>query len=214
LIDSEIIFHRINAKEMTNMGFPITVEKSIELFTGITNNDFDKIMLQEYGKTLSKFEIMKIIKETEALFSKDLKSIVDISQVMNYLEQKHINKCIASNGAYDYIITILTTTNLYKYFKPDRIFSAMMVNKGKPAPDVFLYAAYNFQVDPENCLVIEDSIIGIEAAKSANMPVIGFLGASHAQNLWYRESILKSKPTTIVNNAIELLDALKKDFKI
>jgi HAD superfamily hydrolase (TIGR01509 family) len=211
LIDSEIIGHRINALEMTRLGFPMTIEKSIELLTGITKDRFDKIMLQEYGKTMSDADVMNMIKKIEDSFPTDLKPIVEITQVLDFLEQNHIKKCIATSGAKDYVTTTLSITNLDNYFKPDQIFSSTMVNyKGKPAPDVFLLAAQHFRVNPKDCLVIEDSILGIEAAKAANMPVIGFLAGAHACSPWYRECILTAGPTIIIENAGELLHSLKK----
>jgi len=68
-----------------------------------------------------------------------------------------------------------------------------------------LNAAAQRKVNPKNCLVIEDSVIGIEAAKAARMPVIGFLGASHAQTSWYRDTIIKTNPQFIAHDALELL---------
>lgn len=210
LVDSEIIGHRINAVEMTRLGFPLSVKKSIELLTGITKNLFDKIMLQEYGKTISDIDLMPILRKIDEEIVTKVKPVTDITRVLDYLEQRSINKCIATNGADNYATSILTRTNLDKYFNLKQIFSATMVNyRGKPAPDVFLLAANHFQTEPKNCLVIEDGVLGIEAAKAANMPVIGFLGGSHAQSIWYRRHILKANPTIIVGNSIELLDILK-----
>lgn len=212
LIDSEIIGHTINATEMTRLGFPITVEKSIELLTGITKDGFDKVMLEHYGKTLSDTEVMEIVSKIEGTFPSDLKSIVDIAEVLDYLEFKKIKKCIASNGGHEYVLSNLEITNLTSYFKPNQIVSAPK-GKGKPEPDVFLLAAQVFKVHPHECLVIEDSALGIQAAKAANMPVIGFLGASHAQNQLYRDYLLKSGPTQMVHCAIELLDELKNIYE-
>ena len=211
LVDSEIIAHQINEIEMTRLGFPITTQKSIELFAGITKDDFNAVMLQEYGRTIPDADLIPLLKKADDTIITEVKSIGGISEVLDYVEKKQIKKCIASNGASDYVFAVLTTTNLNKYFELEHIFSATMVNfKGKPEPDVFLLAASHFNVKPEDCLVIEDSVLGIKAAKAANMPVIGFLGGSHAQNIWYHEKIIEAGPTVIVNNAIELLDFLKE----
>lgn len=214
LVDSEIIGHKIHAIEITRLGFSLTVEKSIELFTGITKTLFDEIMLREYGKTISDKDLLPIIKKIDDEIVTNVKSIVGIIQVLNYLVQREVNKCIATNGANNYVASTLVTTNLADYFSAEQIVSAKMVNyRGKPAPDVFLYAANHFKVAPEDCLVIEDSVIGIIAAKAANMPVIGFLGGSHAQNSCYLAQILKAAPTMIAGSSIELLDILKKIFE-
>lgn len=210
LIDSEIIWHRVNAVEMTRLGFPMTVDKSIKLFTGVTKESFEKIMMHEFGKTLSDNEVIAINQKTEDSYAMDLKAVKNISLVLDYIEQKNINKCVASNGDDDYVMAALKLTHLSQYFKSDHLFTLTKINKRKPAPDIFLHAAKYFNIQPQDCLVIEDHVLGIEAAKAANMPVIGFLGGSHAQNLWSHEKLLKAHPTIIVNDAIELLNILEK----
>jgi beta-phosphoglucomutase-like phosphatase (HAD superfamily) len=74
----------------------------------------------------------------------------------------------------------LTTTGLLSYLEP-HIYTAAMVEHGKPAPDLFLHAARQHGVAPERCLVIEDSLSGVVAAQAAGMPVIGFVGGSHCR---------------------------------
>jgi beta-phosphoglucomutase-like phosphatase (HAD superfamily) len=74
----------------------------------------------------------------------------------------------------------LGRTHLYDRFAPN-IFSSSQVLNGKPAPDLFLFAAEQMNVPPENCLVIEDSVAGIAGAIAAGMPVFGFHGGSHCQ---------------------------------
>lgn len=211
LVDSEIIGHRINAVEMSRLGYPLTVEKSIELLTGITKNLFDQIMIQEFGKTIPHDDLMPILQKINDEIINTVKSINSMNIVLSYLEQMGVEKCIVTNGANDYVASILTRTKLSDYFNQELIFSPRMVDyRGKPAPDLFLLAASRFQIDPKDCLVVEDGVLGIRAAKAANMPVIGFLAGSHAQSIWYRQHILKTNPTLIVENSIELLDILKK----
>ena len=212
LIDSEIIAHRVCALEMTRIGFSLTVEKSIELFSGVANEDLADVIRKEYSKSISDSKMENILKKIENSFSADLKSVPEISQVIDCLEQKQIRKCIASNSMYDYVITALTITGLNSYFNKDLIFSAEMVKRGKPEPDLFLHVTDKLQVNPENCIVIEDSIVGIEAAKTANMPVIGFLGGAHAKNSWYYESIIKMEPLFIANDAVELCSILESNI--
>jgi len=138
-----------------------------------------------------------------------LAPVENISLVLDYLELNHIQKCVASNGSKDYMLRTLTLTGLDKYFKPQELFSGTFPNRPKPASDVFLQAAYYFNVEPEDCLVIEDHIMGITAAKDAKMQVIGFLGASYPHSELHRKELLKADPTGIVENALELLSILK-----
>jgi beta-phosphoglucomutase-like phosphatase (HAD superfamily) len=72
----------------------------------------------------------------------------------------------------------LALTGLAPHFDT-RLYTSQMVALGKPAPDLFLYAAEKMQADPHRTLVIEDSVSGVKAGKSAGMMVWGFVGGSH-----------------------------------
>ena len=88
--------------------------------------------------------------------------------------------CVASSGPPEKISASLNRVGLYDRFAP-HIFSAVQVRNGKPAPDLFLYAAAEMLTAPARCLVIEDSVAGIAAALAAGMPVLGFHGGSHCR---------------------------------
>ena len=86
--------------------------------------------------------------------------------------------CVASSSTPDQISRKLDLTGLLPRFG-DNLFSATMVARGKPAPDLFLFAAREMGAAPERCLVVEDSPAGIAAALAAGMTAIGFCGGSH-----------------------------------
>jgi beta-phosphoglucomutase-like phosphatase (HAD superfamily) len=92
----------------------------------------------------------------------------------------HLPVCVASSGVPQRIRTSLRIVGLLQRFEPN-IFSATMVARRKPAPDLFLYAADAMTMDPTRCIVIEDSVAGVKAAVAAGMTVIGFCGGSHCQ---------------------------------
>ena len=87
-------------------------------------------------------------------------------------------RCVASNGHLAQVRERLALPGLLCFFDP-HVFSATQVASGKPAPDLFLYAAARLHTQPEGCLVVEDSIAGVEAARAAGMPAVGFHGGSH-----------------------------------
>jgi beta-phosphoglucomutase-like phosphatase (HAD superfamily) len=87
--------------------------------------------------------------------------------------------CVASSSASAQIRRKLELTGLLNRFGQNSLFSAAMVARGKPAPDLFLYAAQRLGAPPGRCLVVEDSQAGIEAACVAGMTAIGFCGGSH-----------------------------------
>lgn len=87
--------------------------------------------------------------------------------------------CVASNGQWDNIVRSLRTGGMMDIFQEEQIFNALMVKHPKPAPDLFLYAAKQMGIAPEECLVIEDSPVGVQAGIAAGMTTWGFTGAHH-----------------------------------
>ena len=80
-----------------------------------------------------------------------------------------------------YVLMSLVLTGLAPYFG-EQLFTSQMVKRGKPAPDLFLYAAEKMRADPARTLVVEDSVSGVSAGKAAGMTVWGFIGGSHYQS--------------------------------
>jgi HAD superfamily hydrolase (TIGR01509 family) len=111
------------------------------------------------------------------LFESELRAIPGVIAVIDALTCK---MCVASSGRPDRLRHALSLVGLYDRFQPN-IFSAVEVARGKPAPDLFLYAPERMVVTPARCVVIEDSLPGVTAAVAAGMTVIGFVGASHCR---------------------------------
>jgi HAD superfamily hydrolase (TIGR01509 family) len=108
-------------------------------------------------------------------FSESLCPIPGIDSVVSRLESPF---CVASSSDLDRVSRSLNLTGLAPLFG-DRLYTAQMVPRGKPAPDLFLYAAAQMRTAPQRTLVIEDSVSGVIAAKAAGMAVWGFVGGSH-----------------------------------
>jgi HAD superfamily hydrolase (TIGR01509 family) len=213
LIDSEIIYHKVGAREMTRIGFPLTVARSIELFSGVADESAAEVIRKEYGRTIANNDFEMILKKIKDSFPTNLQPIANILQVIHYLDQQGIAKCIASNSTYDYIITALKLVNMETFFDTKCIFSASMVEQKKPAPDIFLFAAKQMGFKSTDCLVIEDSVVGVQAALAADMQVIGFLGGEHAKNDWYK-AWLEAYGVPIAHNSEELLHLLMERLHV
>lgn len=98
--------------------------------------------------------------------------------------------CVATGGVFSKTLKKLKAINMWGvYFDESNVFTVDMVEKGKPAPDLFLYTAKKMGEDPKNCLVIEDSIVGMKAGISAGMDVIAFLGSQIYQNEKYIQQV-------------------------
>ncbi|MDO5631240.1 MAG: HAD family hydrolase [Paracoccus sp. (in: a-proteobacteria)] len=117
-------------------------------------------------------------------------------------------RAVASSSTLPRLDHCLRLTGLHDLFAP-HIFSATQVARGKPAPDLFLFAAAQLNTQPADCIVIEDSIAGVTAAKAAGMRVIGFLGGGHARAAHLADRLPALHPDAIIASAAELPETLR-----
>ena len=89
-----------------------------------------------------------------------------------------LTKACASNSYAAVVRSVLERTGLVAFFG-ERVYCADQVERPKPAPDVYLAAARGLDVEPAACIVVEDSVAGVTAARAAGMTVLGFVGGSH-----------------------------------
>ncbi|WP_131784090.1 HAD family hydrolase [Legionella gresilensis] len=206
LVDSEILAHRGDIELLRSMGYSISIEESIRRFTGINTKDFRKIILAEVDISISDDFFEQRKRELIKSFELHLKPLIE--PVLIKLTTEKIKKCVASSSSKERVIKSLQLTDQFKFFSESSIFVSDQVQRGKPKPDLFIFAAKQMGCAPENCIVIEDSVPGIKAAMAAKMNVIGFLGGEHAQYNWYRQHIEGYK-IPIANNNEELWQWLK-----
>lgn len=214
LVDSEIISNRIDAEALTSLGYKISTEESIRRFTGLNAKTVRQIILEESGKDIPLDYLISQQPKVLKLFETELHSL--IKPILEALEEMKICRCVASSSAKDRVVHCLELTDQFIFFTDQSIFTSQQVSKGKPAPDLFLFAASQMGFSPEDCIVIEDSAAGIEAAIAAEMHVIGFLGGNHAQYNWYQEKI-NTYNIPMAKNCNELLSVLKNlllDFPV
>ena len=114
-------------------------------------------------------------------FRRDLKPVPGISALLDRLTGAGVRYCIASSGTFERIGVALSAMEMSERFAD--VFSAEQVAHGKPAPDLFLHAADQMDVVPDRCLVIEDSPLGVRAARTAGMRCMGFTGGTHLQTI-------------------------------
>lgn len=206
LVDSEIVSNRIYAEIITQHGYPLTAEESIRRFTGITYQNAQEIISKESGIQFPE----NFAKFTEDSVVQALKNelLPLMTPLLTHPILKNLNKCVASNSSKPQILHSLHITQQHIFFNPDHIFTAQDVPNPKPAPDLFLHAAKKLGYHPKNCLVIEDSPTGIQAAQSANMPVTAFLAGTHTTFPWYQQRI-QTKNIPIANNHQELISIIQ-----
>ena len=177
LVDSEVISCRAHAETLTRHGYPITSEQVLERFLGRSMRQATIEVEAELGRRLPDDFQSRTYAEIFRLFAASLEATPHIGEALARIT---VPVCVASSGPPEKISASLNRTGLYDRFAP-HIFSAVQVRHGKPAPDLFLFAAERMQTAPERCLVIEDSVAGIAGAIAAGMPVLGFHGGSHCR---------------------------------
>jgi HAD superfamily hydrolase (TIGR01509 family) len=175
LVDSEVISCRAHAAVLTRHGFPITAEEVLQRFLGVSDREAREIVETETGRKLPDDIETQIKQETLRFYEGDLKAIAHVGEAIAAID---LPKCVASSGTPEKIRHGLSCAGLYQQLAP-HIFSATQVRRGKPAPDLFLFAAEQMKAAPERCIVIEDSVPGITGAHAAGMTVLGFFGGSH-----------------------------------
>jgi HAD superfamily hydrolase (TIGR01509 family) len=175
LVDSEVISCRAHAEILTRHGYPITSEQVLHRFLGVSDHEARLIVETEMGRSLPDDFESQVKQATLQFYAEDLKAIANASDAIAAIG---LPKCVASSGTPEKIRHGLTCAGLYDQLAP-HIFSAVQVNRGKPAPDLFLFAAERMGTAPERCIVIEDSVPGVTGARAAGMTVLGFHGGSH-----------------------------------
>jgi len=175
LIDSEIIFGRVLGECLLAANFPITIDEAMVLGFGKNRLTLTAEIETRFGRSLPDefFGTMRAC--VDVAFERDLRVIPGIEALLAALP---VPRCVASNSHLDRVRHALTVARLLPLFDP-HVFSASQVARGKPAPDVFLFAARQLATAPEECIVVEDSTTGVEAAIAAGMRVLGFCGGSH-----------------------------------
>jgi HAD superfamily hydrolase (TIGR01509 family) len=174
LVDSEPLSCRIDAEVLTRLGIPYTTEEITRSFVGVSQKDMIARISVERGVTLPDDLGEQINRALFARFETDLKPVDGVRDAILALPYR---RCVASSSLPERIALSLRVTGLADLF--DNVFSASEVRRGKPAPDLFLHAASRMEADPAKCVVIEDSIAGVQAACAAGMRVVGFTGGGH-----------------------------------
>ena len=178
LVDSEPLACRIELATLAALGHPIGEAEYRRRATGRSRKDVNAMLDSLWEGTLPPDYTERIRAATFAAFDAELQPVAGIRAVLDRLGAQR--RCVASSGHPTRIARALAVTGLAGFFGGD-VFSAVEVARGKPAPDLFLHAARRLETAPEECLVVEDSLPGIQAAKAAGMTAIGFTAGGHCE---------------------------------
>ena len=185
LVDSEVVSCRVHAQMLNSIGYAITPAQVFDRFLGRSSTESNREIESELGRALPDGFDAGL---KTAVIDQLAASVEAVPYVTEALDRITSKVCVASSGLPAKMQATLTRAGLIHRFAP-HLFSAVQVARGKPAPDLFLFAAQQMGVAPERCIVIEDSLPGIRGAVAAGMAVIGFRGGAH-----FREHAASAPP--------------------
>jgi beta-phosphoglucomutase-like phosphatase (HAD superfamily) len=174
LVDSEPIAAAVLADAFKCIGIALTADTILRRFQGRRPSDiFTAVSAATKIPIPSKFP-GEVATETLRRLRNELRAVAHAGHALTWIRGP---KAVASSSSPERIRVSLEATGLIRFFET-RLYSASSVHKGKPAADLFLLAAARNEVDPAQCIVVEDSSPGIAAAAAAGMTPIGFVGGS------------------------------------
>lgn len=179
IADSEVLSNTVLAECVSEAGLPTTLDDAYRLYMGKRVPEIAAAVEASLGRPLHAEFGADFQKRALARFRSDLQPVAGARDYLVAFANLH--RCIASTSSPERLAVCLDALSLAQIFRAN-VFSSELVPRGKPHPDIFLYAARQFQVEPAQCLVIEDSVGGVQAGVAAGMPVIGLLAASHIRD--------------------------------
>ena len=179
LVDTQKNVNKLEWEYLSRDGLKMTLGDFTRRFSGYTSFSIVKNLVrnkaiavskpvEQYAEDIDKFVLTHLSRQ----------GVKPIEGVKKVLQKLSVKKCIASNCSLKILRIFLSASTLDVYFN-DNVFSADMVKNPKPSPELFLHAASSMGINPHECLVIEDSEVGVQAACAADIKVWGFLGGSH-----------------------------------
>jgi HAD superfamily hydrolase (TIGR01509 family) len=204
LVDSELVHAQVEVDLIVErFGLVSTAVEHNRELAGAGVVKLISVLEERIGAPVPQDFLAELGRRKIPAFQKHLKAVPYMSEVLDILAD--FPKCVASNTPLATVEVALRVTDLHKHFDP-HVYSAQMVERGKPAPDLFLYAARKMGADPQDCIVIEDSHHGVAAALAANMRVFGYMGGSHCYPE-YRKKLQEAE--LIFSDMRELPELLK-----
>lgn len=179
LVDSEAIGIKVERQLLAGWGLNYDFETFVSRFVGLHNRDFYAALRADAvanGRPLPD-DFPEVLQKT--IWQKFETELTAIHGVHDVAAAFAGPQAVASSSEADKLVRKLSITGLHDTFAP-HIYSSDLVRNGKPAPDLFLHTAREIGVQPERCVVIEDSVNGIRAALAAGMTAWGFTGGGHA----------------------------------
>lgn len=182
LVDSERLMNVVFTGMLRELGLSYSFEETTRTFMGRSMKNCMQIIEQQLGRPAPSDFLATLDLRAGEVFSRELRSVPGVEVLLDALDHAGTPYAVASSGSHEKMQMTLGITGLLPRLA-GRITSATEVAHGKPAPDVFLLAAERLQTVPAHCVVVEDSLLGIEAALAAGMRVIGYAAMVSAADM-------------------------------
>ncbi|MBB3611000.1 HAD family hydrolase [Rhizobium sp. BK602] len=205
LVDSEPLSVAVLIDAMRDVGVEMSEEDVYSRFLGKSLATLVDTLETEFDVFIDQAFLDRIRNDLYDRFRRELKPIDGIAETLDALA---VPRCVASSSQLERIRLSLGVTGLLERLEPN-IFSASMVKRGKPAPDLFLFAAEKMGAEPRDCIVVEDSPAGIMAARAAGMTVFAFTGGSHAHSPSYRAELERLSPEVVFDAMPDLIHLVR-----
>ena len=195
LVDSEPIAAAVLADAFKRIGIVLPADTVVRRFQGRRPSDILAAVEVATNQELPPQFPGEVATETLRRLRTELRAVAHAAHALTWIRGP---KAVASSSSPERIRLSLEVTGLIRFFET-RLFSASRVHRGKPAPDIFLLAAARSEVDPSQCIVVEDSPAGVAAAAAAGMTPVGFVGSSQTPGRLAAELIARGARTVVAD---------------
>lgn len=200
LIDSEVMSTRATVQALAAIGYEVSEADALRRFVGKSYTSIREQIEADWGQRLPPAFNADLERTTLDVMKHELQPIPGVAAV---LERLAVPRCVASSSSVAWIRQGLTSTKLIHHLEP-HLFSASMVENGKPAPDIFQHAAKEMGVPPDRIVVVEDSLAGVQAGAAAAMTVVGFTGGSHISDADHGERLRAAGASHVIDDMAAL----------
>ena len=207
LIDSEIVVCRLTSEELSRVGYQISTRQVIQRFAGRPEREMIAEIEAEWGRPVPDRYFTAMRTRVGHAYGSELQAMPGVASLLDRLR---IAVCVASSSDPAKLRLGLETVGLYGRFAP-QVVSGSYVTHGKPAPDVFVFAAGWMRTPVASCVVIEDSVPGVRAGVAAGMRVFGFAGGGHCDE-GHRDRLLAAGAEQVMNRLGDLRALLPAAF--
>ena len=207
LVDSEILAAKAFSRYMIRFGVNLN-EKEFANFAGNKTVNVVEILSKKYSINDKKKFYNDIMNIASNIYKNEL---TIINGAYNFINNKKLNIFIGSNSTKNRIIDGLQKVKLDKFFKPEQVYSFDLVKNPKPYPDIYLKVVKDNNLNKDETIIIEDSVIGIKAAVNAGVKVIGFTAGGH----WHEnrdEKELLAAGAIFVTNDYNKIDKIIEEY--